>query len=191
MKVEELYDGVAREYEDLINSPKVNAKLLYNLKNIFDKYKIVDGSILDLGCGPGNLKTILGNNFSYTGIDISPKMLEIAKEKGWKTIKGKIEDEIKKIADKSFDHVISLSAIYFIKDIDFIISELNRITRNGWIISLADITPKYAEYFSIYAPLYNHTGLKIDDLSEDLFFDAWTSPNSGDLIKERIIFKKF
>lgn len=186
-----MYDGVADEYEDLINSPKVDAKLVYSLEKIFNKYKIVEGSILDLGCGPGNLATSLGNSFEYTGIDISEKMLSKAKEKGYKVINGKIEQELKKIPDKSFDYVVSLSAVYFIQDIKSILFELDRVAIKGWIISLADITDSYAKYFSVHAPLYNHTKFQISDLSEDITFIAWTSPFSGEEIKERMIFKKF
>jgi ubiquinone/menaquinone biosynthesis C-methylase UbiE len=190
MQVNELYDSVADEYEELINSPKVNAKLVFNLKKIFDKYKITQGSILDLGCGPGNLKTTLGGNFSYTGVDISEKMLNMAEKKGYKIINGKIEEELKKMPDKSFDYIVSLSAIYFIEDIKFVISELDRVSKKGWLISLADITESYAKYFSIYAPLYNHTKLVIPNLQEDITFVAWTSPRSGEQMKERMIFIK-
>jgi ubiquinone/menaquinone biosynthesis C-methylase UbiE len=191
MNVDKLYDSVADEYEDLINSPKVNAKLVYNLEKIFKKYNIVSGSILDLGCGPGNLATSLGNSFVYTGIDVSERMLSKAKEKGYEVIRGKIEQELKKIPDKSFDYIVSLSAIYFVEDIALTLSELDRISIKGWIISLADITESYAKYSSVHAPLYNHTKLKINDLNEDVTFMAWTSPYSGEEIKERLIFKKF
>lgn len=190
MLVNELYDTVADEYEELINSPKVNARLIYNLKIIFDKYKIVSGSILDLGCGPGNLATALGKDFTYTGIDISEKMLIKAKDKGYTIISGKIEDGLKKIPDKSFDYIVSLSALYFIEDIKPILFELDRISKKGWLISLAEITDSYAKYFSVHATLYNHTKMDISDLDEDLTFDAWTSPFFGENIRERMIFKK-
>lgn len=191
MSVDAFYDRVADEYENLINSPKVNAKLIHHVKDIFSKYNITSGSILDLGCGPGNLRTSLGTHFTYTGIDISKKMLGKAKEKGYITIHGKIEDELKKIPDKSFDYVVSLSAVYFIEDIQSIVVELDRIAVKGWLISLANITNSYAKYFSVHAPLYNHTKQQIDGLSEDITFVAWTSPFAGEEISERMIFKKF
>lgn len=190
MLVNKLYDDIADQYEDLINSPKVDAKLICNLERIFDKYNITNGSILDLGCGPGNLATALGKNFSYAGIDISEKMLDKAKEKGYSIIHGKIEDELRKIPDKSFDYVVSLSALYFVKDIEPILLELDRIAKKGWLISLADITDSYAKFFSAHAPLYNHTKENISNVNEDITFDAWTSPNSGEKIRERMIFKK-
>ncbi len=188
MQVDKLYDSVADEYEELINSPKVNAQLMFQLKNIFDKYGITGGSILDLGCGPGNLSTTLVQNFIYTGIDISEKMLLKAKEKGYDIIKGKIEDLLKTIPSKSFDYVVSLSAFYFIKDINSLIPELDRIAKKAWLISLADITETYAKAFSIHAPLYNHTKIKFDHLDEDITFIAWTSPFSGEVIRERMVF---
>lgn len=191
MRVDKLYDSIAGEYEELINSPKVNAQLIPNLINIFNKYKVHKGSILDLGCGPGNLQTALGNTFSYTGMDISEEMLKKAKQKGYKIIKGKIEDELRKIKDKSFDYVVSLSALYFVKNITPVISEIDRIAKKGWLISLADITPSYAKYFSVHSPVYNHTKITINNLDEDKTFFAWASPFSGEKINERMIFKSF
>ncbi len=191
MQIDKLYDSVADEYEELIQSPKVDAKLIYNLEKIFHKYGINGGSILDLGCGPGNLAASLGKNFTFTGIDISEKMLHKAQEKGYEIIHGKIEEELQNIPDKSFDYIVSLSALYFVKDIKSVLLELNRIAIKGWIVSLANITKSYAEHFSIHGPLYNHIALRVNDLYEDVTFIAWTAPYSGEKIEERIIFRKF
>lgn len=193
MQVSELYDSVADEYEELINSPKVNSQLLNNLKDIFLKYGINNGHILDSGCGPGNLKTTLGNNFSYTGIDVSAGMLSKAKEKGYITIHGKIEEKIKVIPDKSFDYVVSLSALHFVKNIKDVISKIERISKKGWLISLANVTETYSKQFSVSTiePIYNHTNIVLDNITEDRFFEAWTSPSTGEKISERMIFRRF
>ncbi|MFA7252663.1 MAG: class I SAM-dependent methyltransferase [Candidatus Paceibacterota bacterium] len=190
MRVDELYDSVAGEYEELINSPEANSKLAYNVKYIFDKYNITSGSILDIGCGPGNLKVTLGDNFNYTGIDFSEKMILKAKEKGYKTIYGNMSDCLRLIPDKSFDYSVSISALHFIRDIDFIISELNRISTKDWLITLANVTENYTKKFPINEPMYNHSKIVLSDVQEDVLFDAWNSPLTGERIIERMIFKK-
>jgi 2-polyprenyl-3-methyl-5-hydroxy-6-metoxy-1,4-benzoquinol methylase len=72
------------------NAKRYNAKFAdfaaYKEKIIeFGKTFIPSGArILDLGCGPGNNITILqslDNSYSFTGVDLSSKLLKIAKEK--------------------------------------------------------------------------------------------------------------
>jgi len=77
MDVKDFYNKISSKYEELIASPKTDAKLHENLLNILIKHSIDSGSILDVGCGPGNLKNYLGDNFTYTGIDISDEMLNM------------------------------------------------------------------------------------------------------------------
>lgn len=190
MSIRDFYNKVAPVYEELISSPLVDAKLLPSLKKVFEKCSITEGSILDVGCGPGNLQNVLGNSFSYTGIDISEQMLQRAHMKGYNIINGLIEKELLLIPDKSFDYVVSLSALHFVEDIRSIISEINRISRKGWIISFANITENYKEYFSPYAPVYNHSNIHIEGIQEDVTFEAWMSPGAKETIKERLIFKK-
>ena len=189
MKISEFYNKVAPVYENLINSPKINAKLTGEAKKVFLKYKIVEGSILDVGCGPGNLKTAFGDKFLYTGVDISESMLLKAKEKGYVTIYGRIEDVLKEIPDKSFDYVISLSALHFVKDINSVLKEFDRISKKGWLVSLLDVTENYTKDFLVDEPIYNHSKIVLPDTSEDFLFDAWISP-AQEQMRERMIFKK-
>jgi len=68
-------------------------------------------SILDLGCGVGLLLDFLkekrlSSNIEYTGIDISEKMVEIAKER-WPAYKFEQRDILQKpLAPQSHDYVI-------------------------------------------------------------------------------------
>ena len=191
MNIAEFYDKISSKYEELITSPQVNAQLTSNLKNVFSKYKIFNGTILDVGCGPGNLKSVLGNEFIYTGIDISNEMLLKAKEKGYETIYGKIEELLSKIPSKSFDYIVSLSALLFVKDINSVFIEFDRISKKGWIATLADITPNYSKYFPIDEPIYNHSKIDLSGFKEDFYLPPWVSLTTGDKIRERMIFKRF
>lgn len=191
MKIDEFYDNVASDYEDIINSSKVDARLMSKIKEIFSKYNITEGDILDVGCGPGNLKSMLGNKFIYTGIDISEKMLVKAKEKGYEVIKGRIENEVIKVQDKSFDYIISSSALHFVKDINLIIENFDRIARRGWLITLPDITENYIKNFPVNVPMYNYIDFPIMGAKEDVLIYGWTSPSSDEKMQERVVFKWF
>lgn len=191
MKVKDFYNKFASDYEKIINSDEVNAQFMKYLEEIFSKYNIIKGTILDVGCGPGNLKTTLGPKFDYTGIDVSENMLRLAKKVGYKTILGALEEKLPKIASKSFDYVSAISSLYFVKDVGKAIAEFDRIAKKGWIVSLDDIPKGYIKNVPITEPIYNHFATNLEDTTEDLCFRAWTSPTTGDVINARMIFKKF
>ena len=190
MKINEFYDKLAPEYEKLLESPSVNAQLMKYVKEIFSKYKITGGRVLDIGCGPGNLKSTLGNSFSYTGIDVSDAMLLKAQEKGYEIMKGKVEEKVFEISDKTFDYIVAVGMLHFVKDISSILQEFQRMTRKGWLISLPDVPESYGEDFPIKEPIYNHTKIVLSDIQEDIYFPAWTSITTGERMNERMVFKK-
>ncbi len=143
-----------------------------------------------MGCGPGNLKTECGNRFEYTGIDYAEKMLELAEKKGYRTILGNLEEELPKLADNSFDYVVSLGTLLFVQDIKLILFEFERIARKGWLASFDDVTESYQKNYTGNAPIYNHSKIELRGPSEDVHFRAWTSPTTGDEINVRMVFKK-
>lgn len=191
MKANEFYNKISNDYENFINSPEINAKLNDRLIEIFDKYNIKSGSILDVGCGPGNLESYLGKEFNYTGIDIADKMLTLAKDRGYETILGKIEDILPTIESKSHDYVVAVSSLHFVKDIDFVLKEFERIAVRGFLITLDRMTDQYKQGFSsvVDDPVFDHFQAKIQNPQEDFNFDGWISPRGGEVIKVRMVFK--
>ena len=75
--------GKYSDYYDLLYRDKDYQKECNYLKKVFKKYSSHKvKTILDLGCGTGNHSIILAEKgYQLTGIDFSPKMLQIAKEK--------------------------------------------------------------------------------------------------------------
>jgi SAM-dependent methyltransferase len=52
------------------------------LKNVFQKYEVLQPSILDIGCGTGTLPISLAKlNYSISGVDLSEEMLSVAMAK--------------------------------------------------------------------------------------------------------------
>lgn len=94
--------------------------------------------VLDIGCGNGRIAPLVKKSgASYTGVDISDKLIEIAKET--------YPDEKFKVAnmtslpfpDKSFDAVISIAALHHLPGEERIkaISEIGRVLKdNGTIL---------------------------------------------------------
>lgn len=61
----------------------------FNMVNTLKGFNISPGKAMDIGCGTGdNVFYLAKNGFNATGIDISPKAIEIAKEKA---LQNKIE----------------------------------------------------------------------------------------------------
>ncbi|MDP3881305.1 MAG: methyltransferase domain-containing protein [Nanoarchaeota archaeon] len=73
--------------------------------------------ILDIGCGPGHtLEVYDAEGLKVEGIDILPKMLERAKEKGFKVVQGDMKDLKTLFKAKKFDAVVSASALQWVKE---------------------------------------------------------------------------
>lgn len=119
-------------------------------------------SILDVGCGFGDLKPYLesqGFEFNYTGIDISPSIVQSAgfKYPNIKIYQGDIFDF--KIADNQFDYVLLSGALNEVVETELeglagdvgryakaVIKEMYRITRCGVAFNLLDArNPKIAQ----------------------------------------------
>jgi ubiquinone/menaquinone biosynthesis C-methylase UbiE len=192
MDVKDFYNKISSKYEELIASPKTDAKLHENLLNILIKHSIDSGSILDVGCGPGNLKNYLGDNFTYTGIDISDEMLNIAKQKEYRTIEGSLDEIIPELKSNSFDYVVAISSLHFIENIETVLKEFERIARKGYFITLERVTDNYKKGFSSVCegPIYNHFELDIVNTTEEIKFPGWFSSRDNEFINARMIFKK-
>jgi ubiquinone/menaquinone biosynthesis C-methylase UbiE len=73
--------------------------------------------VLDLGCGVGYSTNLLKEiGFEVAGIDINPLMIEKAKAKGLNVVVGDFRELEKHFKEKSFDYVISVSALQWVKN---------------------------------------------------------------------------
>ena len=72
-----LFENFAQNYEQTLQ--KINYAVVAKMAEL---YAPLNGKILDLGCGSGLVAERLKNNEnSFIGVDISPKMLELARNK--------------------------------------------------------------------------------------------------------------
>lgn len=151
----EFFDSIADQWDgwhDLAN-------LSRNLDAVLEKLGIDQGAtVLDLGCGTGNLtiallKGSLGPSGRIVAVDISEKMLELAKRKvadtrvSWHCAAA---EQLPLVAG-AIDHVICFSAWPHFQDPIAVARELRRVLRSGGylhilhLISRADVNRIHAQ----------------------------------------------
>ena len=97
------------------------------------------GSMLDLGCGPGELgqrvRTTLGND--VVGVDISPRMVRLATERGVPALV--CDAQSLPFKNDLFDLVAAAWVLYHVQDVDKALSEIRRVLRpNGCLIAVTN-----------------------------------------------------
>ncbi len=100
--------------------------------------------VLDVGCGNGRLGTALGQNIKYFGVDISPKLIEIAqkniKNPNCQFIVGDLLelDKIDQLQNQLFDFIFCLAVLHHIPGSDLRLKALsqmaNKLKPQGKII---------------------------------------------------------
>ncbi len=117
------------------------------------------GKILDVGCGTGVYASLFSN---YTGVDISKKMIEIAKkQKGTFLV---ANAEYLPFEDKSFDKVICISAIHNVSNPKKAIDEMKRVSKGVLAITII----KKSKYVQTIKGLLG--GFKERDIGKDILF---------------------
>ena len=138
----DIYSAMPRIQEGTDNSDKCVARITDD---------ILSGSVLDVGCGTGELlrriKSVKGvDGYSYTGVDFQADQESGCKHPDVKFVKAMVEDL--PFADNSFDTVICTHLLEHILDIRKAILELRRVAAQRLII----IVPKEREYRFTFNP---------------------------------------
>lgn len=134
---EEIFDRVANFYDDWYKTPL--GKFADKVENslIFKYLGYLKGlNLLDVGCGTGlySLRACMAGA-KVVGIDVSKKMLEIAKEKAKRLslpinfIEGDMENL--SFLNNSFDVVLSVTALEFSEDPVKAVKEFFRVLKPG------------------------------------------------------------
>jgi len=128
-KIKKRYNRIARFY-DLLDKPmemaasKWREKLLSGAK----------GHVLEVGIGTGKNIPYYPDNVELTGIDFSPKMVEIARRKYGNTANVKIlemDAESMDFKDNCFDTVVTSCVFCSVPDPVQGLKEIKRVCRNG------------------------------------------------------------
>lgn len=123
------YNSIADKYS------RVREKDWKEFGFLFDKYLSSEDKVLDLGCGNGRFYPVL-KKADYLGIDVSSKLIEIAKS-NYPEAKFEVS-AIESISDKSFDKIYSIAVLHHIPSHELRLEFLKEIKRalknNGYLI---------------------------------------------------------
>ena len=148
------------DFDQVLGWDNANRKLsIYNLKYWVSTLRFTKGTILEIGCGAGLHIIELAKEYTdakFVGIDGSPTMIKLAKEKiineGLESrvslICSKIEDYI---PTQSFDAIISYGTLHHVEDQKQFWSIINKINANASPVLIIDILrPKNEELLEHY-----------------------------------------
>jgi ubiquinone/menaquinone biosynthesis C-methylase UbiE len=126
------YDSFSRQYEKHrgSNDPGGYHELLDELESDFVKRFGAGRHVLEVGCGTGLvLSRIDAFAQSAKGVDLSPGMLDKARQRGLDVVEGSATDL--PFADATFDVTCSFKVLAHVPDIEKALSEMARVTRPG------------------------------------------------------------
>lgn len=119
--------------------------------------------LLDCGCGTGPMISLLYEKDStknYTGLDITPKMIEVGKSKNLKGVKWIVGDcEALPFEDNSFDVIICSNSFHHYPNPQRFFDSAKRVLRSGGRLILQDYTAP-----SIILWFMNHTEMPLANL---------------------------
>lgn len=126
------YDAFSREYERQrgANAPGGYHELLDELEaDLVARYG-TGKQVLEVGCGTGLvLERIAGFAARAVGVDLSPGMLEKARERGLEVLEGSAT--ALPFEDRTFDVTCSFKVLAHVPDVELALSEMARVTRPG------------------------------------------------------------
>jgi 2-polyprenyl-3-methyl-5-hydroxy-6-metoxy-1,4-benzoquinol methylase len=143
-------------------------KYPHSLSKYFRKYRqfeklekeiisLAKGKILDVGCGPGNYIPYLNKKGEVLGIDISPKIIKVCKERGIENVK--VVDVFKFKTKEKFDTIVllenNLGMAETIPRTKILLKKLGKmLNKNGKILTNSrDVTK--GNYFNTKGLYYN------------------------------------
>lgn len=137
-KIKAAYESLADNYNALIDHKPHNA--YYDRPNTLSLLpEVKDKRVLDAACGPGKYAEILiGKGADITGFDISPRMIQFAKERNPSKGTFFVQDlalPFNQIKNESHDFIVCALAMHYIPDWSSTLQEFNRVLKpNGSLI---------------------------------------------------------
>ena len=187
-KMMEFMDKTAPERDSWINRNKYYYK---NLTKLF-RFIIPEGSdVLEIGCGTGAILNSV-NPKKGVGIDISSKMIEIAKNK-YKHLQFFQADAEKITIDEKFDYIIISDTLGYLEDIQNAFKELWKVSRPDTRIIITyhnflwQPLLKFAEFFRLKMPQIRLNWVNEHDIYNLLELEGFEAINRG----KRFLFPKY
>ncbi len=146
------YERLSRVYD--LDWSDFSPKYVGLIKKIFDENDIAKAKILDLACGTGILAAILAENGHHIlGIDISPQMIEIARNRstGLPDTAFQVQDLTKFCVDDTFDLITCIfDSVNYVLDPSALRSMFNRVypslNKRGFFLFDSNTHREYKRY---------------------------------------------
>ncbi len=143
------YETMAEEFNARIETKSYNA-YLERPATLSLLPKVKGRQVLDAGCGPGlYAEILLEKGATVTAIDISPKMIDLAKQRLGKRASirlANLEEPLDFLSDKSIDVILSSLVLDYVKNWDRLFLEFARVLRDdgALIFSIEHPAAKWA-----------------------------------------------
>jgi ubiquinone/menaquinone biosynthesis C-methylase UbiE len=124
------YDAIAEPYSAHNAQSPFNA--YYERPTMINLLGDVEGQrVLDVGCGSGQLtEWLVGHGATVTGIDVSPRMLELARQRVGSRARLMVADAAAPLSfadDASFDVIVASLVLHYVRDWDRVFREFRRL----------------------------------------------------------------
>lgn len=154
----QVYENWADEYSEVVNTSPFN--LYYERPAMLKLLPCVAGqTVLDAGCASGwYSEWLAGKGATVTGIDITPRMIELAQARlgdTAKIIRADLAEPLDFLATSSFDIVVSSLTLHYVESWDIAFAEFHRILRDSGRLIFSVLHPfnpafaKQDDYFSM------------------------------------------
>jgi len=145
-KSEIFWDKVANKFDK--RSQKLDQTEIKTLENT-KKYLTVSDTVIDYGCGIGAMAIEISDNVKKIhGIDISSKMIDVAKRKAAERkienihfAKSTLFDE--RYKKEAFDVILAFNILHFLEDTQKVMTRINELLKPGGLI--ISVTPCLGE----------------------------------------------
>jgi ubiquinone/menaquinone biosynthesis C-methylase UbiE len=167
--VKDHFDEIASDYDYW---KKRNWYYYQNLKKIINEFVPVDKTVLEIGCGTGDILASVEPRYGI-GADLSPKMIEIAKSKynGFTNLKFHVSGEIPK---RKFDFILMIDVIEHLENRTALFKDLQQYCDLDTRIIILMANPMWEplllllEKLNLKMPEGPHYRISYSDLKKEL-----------------------
>lgn len=177
--VRKVYDRYSSFY-DLVFGPILSPGR-YLCAELVNKIAPANGKVLELGVGTGLSLPLYRKDLYISGIDISEKMLNKAKDLVHNKNLANVDLEVMdaqnlNFPDHSFDVVVAMYVASVVPDVDKFLEEIKRVSKKG-----ADVL--FVNHFASEKPLMKYLEEKFASLNEHVGFNS--SFSMDEILKDK------
>lgn len=158
-------DGLARLYDEPTPLGDLYRTRMGRILDLLDGRR---GSLLDAGCGTGQmlrfLADVAGGRFTLTGLDRSAAAIDVARDlvgAAGELVVGRIEEL--PFSAQAFDVVLAMGSLEYVADLDASLRELARVTAPGGLAVLTmqnPLSPYRTWERAVWTPVQRRRGVE-------------------------------